>query len=251
MTDAQPSDTEHDETPDPEDDGAPVVSLGGASSWDSLILIGLFLLGENLGDRIQGEGAGLKWAIAAVSAFGVYSIIKRYRRGLPIGKFLPIILVYLIVRGTIGIVFDSADVYFGIGIGTKVLVGLVLAGSVLIGRPLMATLVPYVLPFKSRTKAHPTWLSTMSHLTIVAAAFQLLTAVWDVWLLQRSSASGYVVIRSAVGMVSGFTVFFGAFFYARRRLDTIPGFEGLMEMLERLATDWGKPADETPEAGRA
>ncbi len=163
-------------------------------------------------------------------------MIMRKRRGSPIGKFLPLLLVYLVVRGALGIIFDSEDVYFGIGIGTKVVIGLALIGSVLVGKPLMDRLVPLVFPFDDATKQHRIYRSTMTHLTLLGAAFELVSSVWDVWLLANSSVTGYVLIRFLVGTVLGIVVFVGAFFYAQRRLDKIPGFEGLFKMLERMST---------------
>lgn len=215
----------------------PATTMPAGSAWESLVLVGLFVGAERLGDRVQGDGEGLKWAIVAATLWGIYTMVRRWQRGLPIGRFLPIILAFLVVRGSLGVIFDSEDVYFGIGIGTKVLVGLVFIGSVVVRRPLVAVLVPYVFPFDAQTRAHPTYYSTMVHLTLLVAAYELLTSAWDVWLLDNASASGYVVIRSGVGMVTGMAAFIGAFVYAKRRLDTIPGFEGMMPMLERLSTE--------------
>ncbi len=233
-----PLDQESDDDPPP----VPAV-FAGRSNWDALILLGLFVVGQRFGDRFTGEDTGLMWAIGFVSAWGVFSIFRRWRAGAPIGKFLPLILVYLVTRGTLGIVFASTDVYFGIGIGTKVLVGLVLIGSIFVGKPLMAVLVPLLFPFNRRTKEHPIYRSTMVHLTWFAAAFEILTSVWDVWLLTNSTATGYVLIRFVVGMLTGFGTFFAAFFYTRWKLDQIPGFEGMFPMIERMATEMGKPQE--------
>ncbi|MDH4168399.1 MAG: hypothetical protein OEW42_02315 [Acidimicrobiia bacterium] len=212
--------------------------MNGGSAFESLMLVLLFVGAEQLGNRVQGDGAGLKWAIVAATVWGMYTMVGRWRRGLPIGRFLPLILAFLVVRGALGVAFDSEDVYFGIGIGTKVLIGTIFVGSVVIGRPLAAMLLPFVFPFDAATRSHAIYRSTMVHLTLVVAAYEYLTSVWDVWLLANSSASGYVVIRSGVGMVTGFLTFFGSFWYAKRRLDTIPGFEGTMAMLERMSTEW-------------
>lgn len=203
-------------------------ALDPSQTLDNLGLIAIFLIANQL--------AGLRWAIAGASLWGARSMIMRKRRGSPIGKFLPILLLYLVVRGGLGIIFDSEDVYFGIGIATKVAIGLVLLGSVLIGKPLMNRLVPLVFPFDDEVKEHRIYHSTMSHLTLLGAAFELFSSVWDVWLLTNASVTGFVLIRFLVGTVLGIVVFMGAFFYAQRRLDKIPGFEGLLKMLERMST---------------
>ncbi|NNE72055.1 MAG: hypothetical protein HKN26_00155 [Acidimicrobiales bacterium] len=217
--------------------------LNGGTNWDSIILIALFIGGQRFGEYLHGDGNGLPWAIGLVSIWGIKSMVARYREGHPVGRFLPLLLLYLVARGALGIIFDSEDLYFGIGIGTKVAIGLVLLGSVVIGQPLVEKAMPYVFPFERTTREHPIYRSTMSHLTLFAAAFELLSSIWDVWLLQNSSATGYLLIRLVVGFVLGFGSFFIAFFYARWRLDKIPGFEGLFPMLERMATDMGKPVE--------
>ncbi|MGI9600908.1 MAG: hypothetical protein ACR2QE_03415 [Acidimicrobiales bacterium] len=231
--------------PAPEPDRAPALPstskpsvVSGSSAWESIMLVVLFVGAERLGDRVQGDGEGLKWAIVAATGWGMYTMVGRWRRGLPIGRFLPLILVFLVVRGALGVAFDSEEVYFGIGIGTKILIGIGLMVSVAIGKPIVGLLLPYVFPFDEETKSHPTYFTTMAHLTLVAAAYELLTAVWDIWLLQNSSASGYVVIRSGVGIVTSVLAFGGSFWYAKRRLDSIPGFEGVLPLLERMSTDW-------------
>ena len=38
---------------------------------------------------------------------------------MPLGRVMPIIVVYLLIRGTLGIIYDSEEVYFGIGISAK------------------------------------------------------------------------------------------------------------------------------------
>ncbi len=203
-------------------------ALDPKQTWDSLGLLAIFL-GLN-------KFAGLRWAIAGASAWGIRSMVARKRRGSPIGKFLPFLLLYLVARGILGIIFDSENVYFGIGIAGKVVIGLVCLGSVLLGKPLMERLVPLVFPFDEPTKAHPIYRSTMVRLTLLAGCFQLISSAWDVWLLVNSSVTGFVVIRFLVGTVLGIVVFVGGFFYAQRQLDKIPGFEGLFNMLERMST---------------
>lgn len=209
------------------------MTLGGAGTLDQLIAVALFV---GINSRF-----GLAWAVAAATAWSVKIAITRRRQGIAMGKFLPLVLGYLVLRGLVGVVTDSEAVYFGIGIGTKVVIGLVLLGSVLARRNLASRFVPMVLPFDQRTRLHPTFDKTMAMLTLIAAAFELLTAVWDVWLYNNSTVNGYVIIRFVVGYVLGLVVIIGGFLYAHVRLSKIPGFEGLPSMLERMADAKGKP----------
>ncbi len=196
-------------------------------TWETLGLLAVFL--------IVNRFFGLRWAIVAASAWGIRSMVARKRRGSPIGKFLPLLLLYLLIRGGLGIYFDSEDVYFGIGIAGKALIGLGLLASIVINQPAMSRLLPIVFPFDEPTKAHPIYQSTMVRLTMIAGGYLLFSSLWDTWLLTNSSIEGFVVIRFLVGTVLGVVVFVGAFFYAQRRLDKIPGFEGLLTMLERMS----------------
>ncbi len=217
--------------PEPTNGNKPVsdrpAALDPSQTWDSLGLIIIFLVLNRFG--------GLRWAIAGASIWGVRSMVARKRRGSPIGKFLPLLLAYLLIRGGLGILFDSENVYFGIGIAGKVAIGLFCLATVVANKPILGRLAPMLFPFDEATQAHPIYHSTMSHLTILAGAYQLLTSIWDVWLLLNSSVEGFVLIRFLVGTVLSIAVFIGGFFYAQRRLDKIPGFEGLFAMLEKLA----------------
>ena len=203
-------------------------ALDPSQTWDSIGLLVIFLVLNRFG--------GLRWAIAGASAWGVRSMVARKRRGSPIGKFLPLLLVYLLIRGGLGIAFDSENVYFGIGIAGKVAIGLFCLATVAVNKPILGRLAPLVFPFDEATMEHPIYKSTMSHLTILVGAYQLLTSIWDVWLLLNSSVEGFVLIRFLVGTVLSIVVFVAGFFYAQRRLDKIPGFEGLFPMLEKMAT---------------
>ncbi|MYL09579.1 MAG: hypothetical protein F4015_08930, partial [Acidimicrobiia bacterium] len=84
-----------------------------ADVFDQYMPIVLFL--------VLNSAFGLIPAIAAMTAWAVKAQVSRYRRGLPLGRVMPIIVVYLLIRGTLGIIYDSEDVYFGIGIGAKAL----------------------------------------------------------------------------------------------------------------------------------
>ena len=59
--------------------------------------------------------AGLGWAVLGATVWSIKAVVGRRRRGEAVGKFLPILVGYLVVRGIIGILTDSDAVYFGIG----------------------------------------------------------------------------------------------------------------------------------------
>lgn len=212
-------------------------SFRESGAFDSIISVIIFLALDKI--------AGLPWAIAGATAWSLKATYTKHRKGQAIGWLLPITTVYLILRGTISIIFDSRAVYFGIGIATKLLIGTAIIGSVIIGRGLLATYAHRVLPFPDHVRAHRIYRSTMNHLTLFAGVYEIGSAVWDIWLYNNSSDSGFVLIRLFVNYVATFLAIFGGIFYMDVRLKRIPGFGGLLELAESVI----ESADH-PKAGR-
>ena len=199
-------------------------TLKGSGALDSVGSVAAFLVGNRVG--------GLGLAIALVTAWSLVAIVRRHRNGIGIGKLLPITTAYLVGRGIIGLATGSKAVYFGTSMATKVLIGLVLIGSVVIGRSLLGRYAPLVIPFPAFVIEHLRYRRTMGHLTLLAGVFQIGTACWDLWLYNRTSTSGFVLIRLLVNYAAGFVVIFGGIVYADLSLRKIPGFDGLLAVLE-------------------
>jgi len=176
--------------------------------------------------------ASLGWAVAGATAWSIKAAISRRRHGEVVGRFLPLLVTYLVARGVIGIATDSEAVYFGIGIGTKALIGMVLVATAVVGRPFLARVFPLAVPLAAETVAHPVFRRTMGRLTVALGAYQLLTSVWDIWLYNQTSADGYVAIRALVGWPAGFIVSCLGLWYADRALRAAPGFPGLLDLLD-------------------
>jgi hypothetical protein len=200
--------------------------FGAAGAMDSLGSVAAFLIGNRLG--------GLGLAIALVTAWSLFAIVRRYVNGVGIGKLLPITTAYLLLRGAIGLATGSKAVYFGMSIATKAGIGLVLLGSVVIGKALITRYAPVVIPFPPHVLAHPIYHRTGRNLTIIAGLYEVGSAIWDVWLYNRTSTDGFVLIRLGVSWVSGFVAIFGGIVYADLRLKKIPGFDGLLAAMEDL-----------------
>ncbi|MED5396853.1 MAG: hypothetical protein VX782_00760, partial [Actinomycetota bacterium] len=96
---------------------------------DSVLPVALFLVLN----RVWGLAAG----VAGATLWSIKVAVSRRRRGEVVGRFLPILVAYLVVRAGVGIWTDSEAVYFGIGIGTKAAIGLALIGTVVRGRPIL------------------------------------------------------------------------------------------------------------------
>ncbi len=212
--------------PEPQIAAARPRGFGGSGAVDSFGSVAAFMIGNRL--------SGLGLAIGLVTAWSLVAVLRRYRSGIGVGELLPITTAYLVARGVIGLATGSKAVYFGTSIATKVAIGLVLIGSAVVGRALLPRFAPLVIPFPSFVVTHPYYYRTLRNLTVLAGFYEIATAVWDVWLYNRTSTNGFVLIRLGVSWVSGFVVIFGAIIYADASLRKIPGFAGLLAVMEEL-----------------
>ena len=200
-----------------------------SGALDSMISVGAFIALDRIG--------GLGWAIAGATAWSLKATYTKHRRGQRIGWMLPVTTLYLAVRGAIGIITGSRAVYFGISIGTKIAIGLALIGSVLIGRAALRLHAHKALAFPEEVRAHPIYRSTMNQLTVIAGAYEVVSAGADVWLYNNAPKGGFVLIRVLVNSVGSFVAIFGAIIFADTRLRKIPGFGGLLDLVESTMHD--------------
>jgi intracellular septation protein A len=202
-----------------------------ADVFDQYMPILLFLVLNSL--------AGLAYAIGAMTLWAVKAQISRYRRGLPLGRVMPIIVVYLLIRGTLGIIYDSEEVYFGIGISAKGLAALALLVSAALRRNATGYALPYLVPIDRDTKSHPEYRATTRRVSIGVALVVFASVGFDIWLLQNASINKFVLIRLGVNWgLSIFTLLMVGL-YLDRRLRRVPGFPGMMPLIERRLKDLG------------
>jgi hypothetical protein len=208
-------------------------ALGGGSNLDQAMPVLLFLVFYNLVD--------IKAAVVVSTLWSIKAAIGRYRQGLSIGWWLPGVTLYLIVRSGVTIMVDedvvdfgisSEAVYFGIGFVTKILVGVVLGATVLFGRPFVAWVVPKVLSLPAGLEKEPRYTRTMGTVTWVIVVFEVLTAIWDIWLFNNSGINLFLVTRFGVNFILGFVAITGGLMYIDRRLEPIESYPGLVELLE-------------------
>lgn len=215
------------------DDDLPLAYRKG-SSTEGILPIAGFVIGEQLGSRLFNDLWGDRLAVILMTLAAAWAVVQRQRRGEAIGWWIPSIAVYLFFRGIAGLIWGE-DVFLAIGIGLKVALGLAALVSVLIGKALAAKLAPLVLPFSEQTQAHERYLSTMRNITLAYAIYQLVTVGFEIWLLGESeSGTAFLIIRTLVGTAAGFFGFIFAAFYADRSLRSIPGFPGVLNMLEEI-----------------
>ncbi len=210
-----------------------------AESFDSVMPIVLFL--------VLNKTLGLGWAIGGATAWSVKAAVSRRRRGLPIGRLLPLITAFIVARGVVGILTDSEAVYFGIGIGTKYAIGLGLIASVVVGRDVVGWAAPYLFGFDAETQRHPIYRRTTRIITLAIAVYELLSATFDIWLFNNASTNEYVFIRFVISWPLGMMLFLGSLAFAARRFAAIPGFPGVLALLEAQAG--AQKAGDAPDAG--
>ena len=187
---------------------------------------------------------GLGWAIGAATLWSLKVAVSRRRRRLPIGKFIPVVTAYIIARGVIGIVTDSAAVYFGIGIATKFGIAAAVAFMAWRGRNLLTMVVPYVFEFDKATRSHPVFKDALDKIAYAASIYYAISASFDIWLYNNNDVNGYVAIRLIVNWPAGLVVFWLCVWYLVRRLREVPEFPGLMKLFEARTDRIEKAWDE-------
>lgn len=225
--------TEEETTPTAETRPPHPGLFGGGSNLDQVMPVLLFLVFYNL--------VGIKSAAVASTLWSIKAAVGRRRRGLAIGWWLPGVAAYLIARSVVTILVEedvidfgvsSEAVYFGIGFVTKILVGLALAATILAGRPFLQWMVPRVISLHDDLVADPRYARTMTVATWFIVLFEILTAIWDIWLFNNSGVNLFVLTRAGVNFVLGFAAITAGLMYIDRRLEPIETYPGLVELLE-------------------
>lgn len=231
-SDAAPA-TPGDDTA-PGNNTAPKVRLGGGGTLDQLMPVLLFLGFYNL--------VSIEAAVVAATLWSFKAAVSRRRRGLNIGLMLPTVTAYLIVRSAVSIAAErelvdfgisTEAVYFGIGFATKILVGVVLAVTILRGRSFMAWVVERLLRLPDGMAEDQRYIRTMAMATWFIVAFEILTAIWDIYLYNNTGVNIFVLTRFGVNFTLGFLSITAGLIYIDHKLKPIPGYPGLTELLQR------------------
>ena len=219
------------------------IAWGGGSQLDQFMPVVLFLVFYNL-DRVQVAGlSNIEVAVIAATAWSVKAAYSRLRRGLPIGKWLPAITGYLVVRAAVSIAVErelvdfgvsSEAVYFGIGIGSKTLVGLAAVATIIVGKPFALWAVRFVPDLPEALRNDRRFVATLRDVTWVVAFYEIGSSVWDTWLYNNSGVTSFVIIRYLGNYVASFVLIFATLIYVERRFSTIEGCPSLVELVSRM-----------------
>ena len=218
------------------------IAWGGGSQLDQLMPVVLFLVFYNLGAAQVAGLNNIEVAVIAATAWSTKAAYSRVRRGLPIGKWLPVITGYLVVRAAVSIAVErkfvdfgvsSEAVYFGIGIGTKMLVGLAAAATIVAGKPFALWAVRFVPDLPEALRGDRRFVATLRDVTWVIAFYEIGSSVWDIWLYNNAGLSSFVIIRYLGNYVASFVLIFATLLYVERRFSKIEGCPSLVELVSR------------------
>lgn len=145
---------------------------------------------------------------------------------------MPIVTAAVIVRGAIGVVTGSETVYFGLGIATKYLAAAVLLGSIAIGAPLAKRAAPFLMRVPQEMADHRLFHSTMAIVTAIVGVYYAISASFDIWLFQRSSVEGFVVVRFIANWPLSALALLAILLVVQVRLARIPGMPPVATLVE-------------------
>ena len=179
--------------------------------------------------------SGLGPAIGAITAVSVLSGFLRVRHGVGVGKLLPLVTVCVIARGIVGIITDNDDIYFGIGIGYKFAIAAALVLSAPLNLNPAVELVARTLGLSSAIRSHEAYLSAVDRIIVVFGLLLGLAAGFDIWFLGVTDPDQYVLFRYLINWPLYVTFTALSLSFLSRRLGRIPGFPGIMNLLEQQA----------------
>ena len=179
--------------------------------------------------------SGLAPAIGAITVVSVLSGVLRVRHGVGVGKLLPLVTVCVVVRGVVGIITGNDEVYFGIGIGYKFAIAAALVLSAPLNRNPAVDLVARTLGLPESMRSHEAYRSAVDRIIVVFGVLLGLTAGFDIWFLGVTDPDEYVLFRYLINwpLYVAFTTL--SLMFLSRRLGRIPGFPGVMTLLEQQA----------------
>ncbi len=224
---------------------SPHTAWGWRSNFDQFMPVVLFLVFFNFESlRVAGLN-NIELAILAASAWSVKAAYSRRRRGLPIGAWLPLITSYLLVRAGISIAVErdlvdfgvsTEAVYFGIGIGTKMLIGLAAAATVIAGKPAVMWAARRFLNLPEQVYDNPDFVTVMRNVTWVITFYEVGSSVWDFWLYNNASVNWFLVTRQGVNFFAAFLAILVTLIYIDRRFSKIEGCPRLPDLISRATS---------------
>ncbi len=196
--------------------------------YDSVLAVAAFLMFNSW--------VSLMAAIIATTAVGIASAVLRVRLGISIGIILPVVIVAVLIRGVIGIVANNPDVYFGIGIAYKYAIALGVALTVPLKLRIADLSLRRALGLAKEVCDLPEFRKPIDRSLLALGAVLAASASFDIWLLSGDiSANSYVLWRLLINWPLYVFITVVGLYALARSLSKVPGFPGLMALMEEQA----------------
>jgi hypothetical protein len=145
-------------------------------------------------------GIGLHAAYLGVLAWSFGAFALRVCRGRSVPPLLVLTMIGISVRTVVAIISGSSFVYFVQPVLSTVAMSLVFLGSVVIGRPLIATLAHEFWPLTPEDTSCPGVNRLFRDLTVLWAGINLATAVTTMLLLTFLPLAAFVAVKQVAGL---------------------------------------------------
>jgi hypothetical protein len=145
-------------------------------------------------------GVGLHAAYLGVLAWSYGAFAVRVARGRSVPPLLVLTMIGISVRTIVAIISGSSFVYFVQPVLSTVAMSLVFLGSVVIGRPLIASLANEFWPLTSEDVACPAVTRLFRNLTMLWAGINLVTAITTMVLLTVLPLAAFVAVKQVAGL---------------------------------------------------
>lgn len=149
------------------------------------------------------ELLGNIWALLIALAWSLGTVAYRVSTGRRVPGLIVLGTVALTARTIAAVATGSMLVYFLQPTITTVFVGVAFMVSVPLGSPLAQRLAYDVFPFDDSTKSHPLVRQFFVRLSLIWSATSLVNASITVWLLLTQSTTTFVLVKSALGPITG------------------------------------------------
>ena len=181
----------------------------------------LISLSPTIGFLVVNYGFGLTQAMIAATLTSAVVIALRWRKGRRIGILLPASLAYVVIRGTVGVLTGSEDVYFGLGVALSAATAVAIGATAFTRTPAASYLIPLVVTYRQQTLDHPLYTRVATHLTVAWALMELAITAWEASHLTQVTATEFIFLRTFVGWPVMAIWIFLLVFYLRFRLDPL------------------------------
>ena len=138
--------------------------------------------------------SGLVVGILVSSAVGIASYVNERRNERP-GMIAKLALLFVFVKGTVGLVSGSATVYLAQPVILNGILGLVFLISTLRGKPFAGQFAEEFFPFPPEVKESDTFRRSFSRVSLAWAVYLLSRSVFQLVVLLQSSVDAFVVVN--------------------------------------------------------